>query len=279
LQHVPSGSYRLRSLLWPAFDSARHNPPGIGPPGQQVTFETGRNTWVDQTVTVGGANVNGLVIRATNGARVSGRIALSPELQDRLPLSSLWIEARSLDGWNLERLPVGRVDADGTFSSSALPPGRYSILPKASGNICFPESALLQTTDTIAAGLTVGADDVSGLVVTVTSVKARVSGTVTDSAGAPRGDAHVLFLRKGGSWQTGNVGVIGTELGYWRTNWTGTYELPLNAGDYFIVAVVGDFPQEWWDAAFLQSLIPRATTVSLRRGATVVEPLIAQVVK
>ncbi len=278
LQHVPAGSYRIRSLLWPAFVSARHNPPGIGPPEQQIMLEQRRSVWIDRDLTLRDTNVDGLVIRATDGARVRGRIVLSPELQN-LPLSEMWINARSLDGWNLQNLPVGRVEADGTFSSAALPPGRYSILPRGTGNVWFPESALLQTGDTIASGLEVGADDISGLVVTLTSAKARVSGTVTDSSGAPRGDAHVLFFRKGGSWQSGNVGVIGTELGYWRTSPAGAYELPLNAGDYFIVAVVGDFPEAWWDAAFLQSLIPRATTVSLRRGASIVEPLIAQVVR
>ena len=273
---VPSGHYLIRSLLWPGADPERHNPPGIGPPTQQVPIEAPNqapNAWLSEELVVSNADVTGLEVRARLGARVRGRITLTPELLPYI-FSQAWITATSLDGWNLASLPLGRVERDGTFSSPALPPGKYSIAPSGVGNLWFPESATLQERDVVGSGLEIGERDVHGLAVTLSSLKARVLGPVTDNAGKARPDAHILFFRQNGSWQSGRSGLYGIDVGFQRTSRSGHYDLNLNAGDYFIVALPSIAADAWQDAAFLRSLIPQATKVSLVRGRLMTQPLV-----
>jgi hypothetical protein len=115
---------------------------------------------------------------------------------------------------------------------------------------------------------------VHGLAVTLSSLKARVLGPVTDNAGKARPDAHILFFRQNGSWQSGRSGLYGIDVGFQRTSRSGHYDLNLNAGDYFIVALPSIAADAWQDAAFLRSLIPQATKVSLVRGRLMTQPLV-----
>ena len=272
---VPPGHYLIRSLLWPGADPERHNPPGIGPPTQQVPIEAPNqapNAWLSEELVVSNADVAGLEVRARPGARVRGLITLTPELLPYI-FSQAWITATSLDGWNLASLPLGRVERDGTFSSPALPPGKYSIVPSGVGNLWFPESATLQDRDVVGSGVEIGERDVHELTVTLSSLKARVLGPVTDNAGRPRPDAHILFFRQNGSWQSGRNGLYGIDVGFQRTNRAGQYDLNLNAGEYFIVALARNPSDVWQDAAFLRSLIPEATKVTLARGRVMTLPL------
>lgn len=276
---IPPGAYAMRAVLWPGFDPRRHNPPGIGPEDQQIDWERTEPpaAWFNERVVVGGADVTGLVVHALDGARVTGRIAVSEELRN-LDISQGWIAVRSLDGWEIDRLPVARVTRDGAFQSAALPPGRYVIEPRSAGNLWFSESAILNGRDTLATGVNIGRENIGGLAVTLTSVQAQLSGAVTDNAGKAVAGAHVVYLRKDGAWMAGSAGLPGPEVGFQRTSRSGLYELRLNAGTYLVAAVVGEFPQNWGDVAFLRSMAPGATEVKVSRGVPVRLPLIARAV-
>jgi hypothetical protein len=221
-------------------------------------------------------SITDLIIQARTGARVLGKIELSPELAT-LNLSQVAITARPLDGWDLEGFPVGRVADDGTFASAALPAGKYMVLPNSPG-AWFAESAVFQGMDVLGTGIEIGNSDAAGLMVTISSRKAQVTGKVTDSAGRVRPDAHVVFFRKGSRWLTSGLN-MSPDIGNIRTNRFGEYVVQLSAGEYFVTAITGDIPDAWRDLGFLQSLTPKATAIAVARGATRIENLQVQVLR
>lgn len=281
--YVPPGHYLIRGVLSPVPLAAFNVPPDPSDPVRRPVWPveqpyTAPTAWFSEPVTVTDKPLTELAIQARPGSRVLGKITLSPELAG-LDLSGVSITARALDGWSLEGVPNGRVERDGTFSSAALPPGKFLVLPDARDNYWFADSAVLVNKEVIATGFDVGTTEMSGLVVTLTRLGTRVAGTVVDTSGTVRPDAHVLYFRKDGNWLAGDPGLPGGEVGNVRTDRFGAYELTLHAGEYFIVAVAGDIPEAWQDPVFLQSVIPFAAKVSLARGAAITQGLTVRVLR
>lgn len=268
--YVPNGSYQVRGVVGSGLSASelKQGPKGLrfGSPIEQPLSSSAPATfWFSQTVEVRDKSIAGVLLQAHPGARVLGRIDVSPELNG-LDSSRIAVTAHSLDGWNLDGLPVGRVGPDGKLWSAGLPPGRHVVLPQ--GGEWFADGATLNGTDVMSTGISIADSDVSGLVVALTRLKAEVTGKITDAAGNSRADARVLYLRSGGAWSsTLTAASEGRDIGQGRTNRFGDYRMQLNAGEYHLVAVAGAMP-ETWEPAFLSSLVPKSTKVLLTRGTT-----------
>lgn len=279
---VPKGRFHLRGVFSPdppAESDVRQSSTGWrltggGVGGPIPPLPTQPTTWIDEEVTVTDKSLLGLDLHARSGSRVLGRVVLAPDASD-VDLSRVAITAQSLDGWNLEGLPVGRIEADGRFSTNFLPAGRYLVEPRGSGD-WYAESVVVGSRNARETGIDLSAGDAPGFIITVTKARAHLSGQVTDVSGQVRSDAYVLFFRRSGTQALFPVPGGTGDAGRVRTNRFGHYDLPMNVGDYFILAILGDVPDAWRDRDFLQSLVPNATKLSMSRGMTLSSDLVAR---
>ena len=223
-----------------------------------------RARWFEQRLDVEHQPVRDLILHALPGATVSGRVILDAQLVlSGSELEAIPIFARPYGegGWNLDGLPMGRIEADGSFRSAALPPDRYSVQPYAEGD-WYSESEVVGGRDVQGEGVDLRGDDLANVVVTLTRQRAVVSGVVHDSAGKPRPDASVfVFPAEERNWTFGEMNVS-------RPNGHGEYTQPFSAGAWILVAAVSDRPVSGFllDSDFLRTLVPHGTTVTLTRG-------------
>ena len=214
---VRPGTYLIRGLaIPPAPPSASPSlemiqPAGRGFPGRPDTRTPIRILprehafWFEQRLDVEHQPVRDLVVHALPGATVSGRVVLDPQLVlSGSDLEAIPIFARPFGtgGWDLDGLPMGRIEADGSFRSAALPPDRYTVLPFDQGD-WYPESEMVGGRDVLGEGLDVEGGDITNVVVTLTRQRALVSGVVHDSSGKARPDASVFtFPAEERNWRT-----------------------------------------------------------------------------
>lgn len=279
--YAPPGVYEIRGLLIPGYvPTSRPGGLLLGSGRPQVEIESSQHSrvrWFRQSVTVrDGEALSPVIMTAQEGSRVRGRLVPSPDVVG-IDLSETPIVTRSLDGWNLDGLRLGRTERDGRFSSPALPPGRYLLTPRSTGNALFVDEAVLRGQDVIGVGVEVGYADIDGLVMTITSAKTIVTGVVRDQSGKNRPDARVIYFRTQGAWQQGIVGPPdGPDVGSERTDRVGSYAVTLAPGAYYVTAVAGRLPAHWRTATFLQALIPQSMSVSPGRGMRVTANLTVQ---
>ncbi len=219
-------------------------------------------------------SVTGLALQASPGLRVTGTITITGETV--MNPSRLIIVARSLDGWDLDGVPVGWADRDGNFASPALPAGRYLI--SASSRELFVESMVVRGADVTDLGVELANADMSGAAITLTTLRGEITGRVTDDTGKPRADANILCVRQDSNWLAAPASA-GLGFGAYRIRPgpSGDYSVSLGAGSYAVMAVVGDIPLDFGDKDFLRSLLPKAVFISLPRGRKVIQNLEVQV--
>ena len=253
----------------------RNVPPGewvlqaMGPASPQ-----GEGEFASQFVTVNGRDIRDLRLQMSAGSRVEGRVVF--EGGGDVAASSVVVTAPPSD---FDRAPLGgvgpgrfiQVRADGTFRLDGLNGPRRIRLVRA------PESWSLKAViangiDVTDTPLTFGTREASltGVEIILTKNTARVSGSVTDEGGRPVTDyTAIVFARDPDRWYQGSR--------FWkftRPRQDGTFAIPdLPAGEYYVAAV--DWMQgtegfgEWQDPAFLHSIAPRATRVTLAEGQSV----------
>jgi hypothetical protein len=223
-----------------------------------------RAQWFEQRLDVERKPVRDLRIQVQSGATISGRVALDPQLVlSGGDLEAIPIFARPFggEGWNLDGLPMGRVEADGSFRSAALPPGRYEVAPFDQGD-WFAESEMAGGQDVLGEGFDVGGKDITNVVVTLTRQRAVVTGVVRDSAGKPRPDASVfVFPAEERNWTFGQMRIV-------QPRGRGEYSQTFSAGDWILVAAVSDLPVSgvFLEPDFLRRLLPHGTMVTVARG-------------
>lgn len=213
-------------------------------------------------VEIAGADLDG--VRVEFGARwsVSGRLVIDSP-QDLAALdarsTSLRVVAESADamgGGGQATVPLTGSLLD--FRFGGLPPGEYLL--RMFGGTGFIKSVALGGRDYT--GVPIGVTgDLGGLVVTVTSQRATLEGTVREPEGEPaRYAAVVYFPTDPGRWR--HYGPRPDRLGSVPVR-NGRYAIALPGGEYFLVAVDAGFADSWKDPAFLESAAPRATRAAV----------------
>jgi hypothetical protein len=282
---VAPGAYFVRGLATPPRSSGAsdgldliegvydrfHRPDARTPirplPSQRVM-------WFEQRIDVE-QPLHDVMAHAMPGATVSGRVALDPQLTlSGADLKAIPVEAwpAPSGGWNLDGVPMGRVEADGTFASAALPPGRYSVVPSNQAGDWYAESVIAGGRDVRYEGLDVAGADIHDVVVTLATQHAVVSGQVRDVDGTPRPDASIfVFPAEERNW------LFASPVEF-RTDPSGAYTIPLPAGAWILAAAVGRLPEFCCDSDFLHGLAPRVTQISLARGERKTVGLTIQVI-
>jgi hypothetical protein len=223
--------------------------------------------WARQSVSVGSADVDDVVVTLRPTVSVRGRIALA-EGTEAAPNGRLELTAEPADGDPSLGQFRGRAESDASrsFVIDGLLGGTY-LLTSSKGivSLMWNGRDLRETGFDASAG-----HDFDDVLVTLTDRTARVSGTVH---GVPQGTAAVLvFPVERERWV--NYGWRPRRIGSARVGPGGAFQIDrLPRGDYFLVAVNAGHVNAWSDSAFLALVAGRATRVSLDWGESLQQDL------
>jgi hypothetical protein len=183
------------------------------------------------------------------------------------------IYLRSVDYRFFRPFQVASASEDGTFSTVAVPPGRYVLGvpgPFAAGQ-SFDGYQLesVKVDGREVAGLAFDLSrDIRDVVLTFSSRPTVLAGSV---AGKAEQQSFVLIWPEDEALWSGR----GTELGrvlFTRTA-DGAYKKPVFPGTYRVVALSGRLPGDWESSQYLRSLLGASERVTVPRGQTVVRNL------
>jgi hypothetical protein len=227
-------------------------------------------------LTVGAADMSGVAVRLRAHSTMEGRIVVEAD-----PVSSKTPPAE----WNLMLDPAGarpslglpRGQATGPRQEFRIPgvqPGQYWL------RIQYPTGWLVKSVQwrgrdyTNTPLDTEAADDLTGVVVTITNVLPTVVGAVRSADGSlPDAGIIVAFpvdpdlrLNTGFSTHRFRKAPLQSDGRYRLTN--------LPAGDYFVAALDRERAGSWPEPAFLDTLSRSASRVTLSWGQTVTQDLV-----
>ena len=221
-------------------------------------------------VTVGSSDLDNLVVEMTRGVSISGRVVRD----DGAPLPSVFsIGAEPANG---DPVLAGAASdrtankaPDGAFTVEGLQRTEYFLRPAG-----VLKSIIADGGDyTDRPFDTSSGADISGVIVTLASKPAELSGLVRDLNGAVvRAGAVILFPIDRSLWTRHGI----TPLRIRTATFFGDrgYQLPrLMAGEYFAIAVGPSQARAWLDPRFFTAAAPLATKVTLEWGVPALQDL------
>lgn len=265
---VPAGEYTLRVLRTPRLQlpatlSANPAIAAAYPPGENIAPLVG----AELPLSIGNADVNGLVLALASGATVTGRVVFegtgptAPQMQKFGAL--LASEEGPLPGAGLQ---IARFDANGAFTLTAPAPGRYSV------TVLGPPAAGWRFAGTtwrgvpLAGPLDLSKEHVTDLITTFTDVVGDLTGILTRSTGAPVTSAGiVVFSTDRRAWTLDPLNPRQPQLEQSDRNGSFTIN-DLLPGDYFVAAIDDADMPEMPDVAFLQRVSAIASRVRVEAG-------------
>jgi hypothetical protein len=233
-------------------------------------------------VEVRARDVDGIVVPAAAGPRLSGRVEFDGlgEPPDPASVAAIRIALEPVDGIPLpDRLSFesAKPAGDGTFRTAGVPPGRYLL--RVNNRI---DGWILR-------GATAGGQDLSdtpfdlhtdlkGVVLTFSDRVCTIAGTVR-SDHAPDPNAVVIaFPTDARAWI--DNGISQRRLRTTRASADGSYALPpLPPGEYYVAAVGEDSMTEPYDPPLLAALAERAPRLTLHEGETLTQDLRTMITK
>ena len=243
------------------------------PPGVALLTQTDgadSDSWARVPVAVAGRDIDGLEVAIRPAVIVTGRIQ--------------WASGDTPPG-GLVRLTLEPAGGERTLGFGARPPGpsgpdeaaAFTLTGLRHGEyvlrIMFPRvtiaSVALDGRDYTHRPLDTSGGDISGLVVTLTTARSTISGSVSDASSATAGIAVMVFPVDREGWR--RYGFNPTRLQSALATAEGQFRIDgLPAGEYFLLAVPASEQHAWTDASYLEAYVARATRVRLdRHDATV----------
>ena len=215
-------------------------------------------------LTVGGRDINGLVLQLSRGATLRGRVVADGDATFDFPLNRLRVGAAiEFDTAFLVGSGNGLVKEDGTFEVTGL------LGSKRLQAYGFPDTWMLKAIrgkngDVTDQRLAFGAGEThDGFEVVLTNRVTTVTGSVTDDQKRPVKDYAVgIFSEDPAHWgfSTGRVMTV-------RSDQDGRYEVKgLQPGRYLAVALPEVNNEEFIDSEYLERLRPLATSLTLSEG-------------
>jgi hypothetical protein len=271
----------------PASGWSRSNTQADGIPGVSLSASDFRNGRIPNysgrtTVTVGGSPVTGVSLRLRAAATLNGRIVMEPDPKRPPPPSPprFFVTMEPAGGQARLGLPQAKITplGESEFEIAGIQSGEYCLHVASGGWLV--KSILWRGRDFSAAPIdTSSADDLTGVVVTMTNAVPILSGSV----GLPNGslaDAGLVVAFPVDPAQRVNAGLSPSRMKATPILSTGAFRLTtLPAGDYFVAAVDKTRATTWRDPAFLSMLERRAAHVTLAWGQTTTQNLTVVVVR
>jgi hypothetical protein len=287
---VPSGSYTLIAQRVPRNVSTSMNSmttvvqTGGGgmmmtssgsPLGPAAPLPTAPTLAARLPLTVGDADVKDLSVTVNNGARISGRVEFTggatPPTAERL--SQLSVNLSPNDGGFTMGFTSARLTADGTFQTMSYPPGLYNLMVTSPGAPWAIRAISVKGKDAFGSPLDLGAEDLTGVVVTFGDTPTELSGTVRGTSAVTNVDAVVvIFPANVRSWiESGMSARRARTIG---TTTTGEYRVPgLPSGEYLVAALDPNTVVDLQDPQFVNTVTRVATRVTLADGDKKTLPL------
>jgi len=243
--------------------------------------------WALADVSVDGRDQTGISLQLQKGMTVSGRIAFDGQSAPPADLTRARITLASVGAQDAEfgGIPAATVDANGRFSITGVPPGRYSLrgtIPGGAGRGAGAAGAggtvSWQLASSVAGGrdsldfpLVIGpGGNITDAVVTFADVSTELTGTLEDATGSATSDYSIIvFPADKQYWQPQSRRIQSV-----RPGTDGRFTLRnLPAGSYMIVAVTDVEPGEWYDPDFLSQLAASAMRLTLSEGEKKIQNL------
>jgi hypothetical protein len=165
--------------------------------------------------------------------------------------------------------------ADGSFTAGGVFPGRYRLRatvtgPPASTAAWFVKSATMGGRDVLDGAFEVGAGDMSGAIITMTTRVSEVAGVIQDAAGRAAPEYFIIaFPADRALWMWNS-----RRIQQARPSHDGAFAFRnLPAGDYLIGAVTDVEQHEWFEPAFLDGLVGVSVKLTLAEGQKAVQNL------
>jgi carboxypeptidase family protein len=267
---VPAGQYLLRAYLTPRMlggggpgTPAGRGGRGTGPPPLPIE----PLFWASMPVSVGAEDTGNVTLEMRPGARMAGRVEFDgsnpPPEQGQLTRIVVMPSSETVIGG----LQSHVVDADGTFKTVSLAPGKYRLRVPSVG-AWEPKSARVDGRDLLDEAIDLGTSDITDIVITFSDRPlGTITGTVRTAQGAADPSALVAIFPADPRLRTDFSGNA-RRMRLARTTAAGQYAIPgLPPGQYLVVAGGDELFDTWLEPSALEALARRATRVDIGEGA------------
>ena len=246
LRNVPPGEYNLNLRV-----------PGAGDtPAESAAV----------TVSVGGTDIEGVVLTTGAGGSVSGRLVFDGNVAAPQPAPQFRVVARPVNRENQNTGGAsqdnGRVRPDWSFALTAV------MGASRLGMATLPPGWAIKSIDAQGRDLTDTPAEFNGnekyedVVITLTNRFPTLAGGTTDRKGAPIEAMVIVFAEDQSKWAE-DARMVRTV----RSDKAGTFRLTaMPPGEYRAVALEYVLDGDWNDPQFLESLREGASRVTLREG-------------
>ena len=262
---VPPGRYVLSAVAIPRGGGGRGGRGGGRGGETTLPAPTASTWWATQQITIADRDEVGLALGLREGVRISGRL----QFEGTTPAPSaerFTVMAASLDGAaGFQTNVPSAANADGTFRTVGLPPGRYAVGLSSTTAPWRLRSVRTGGRDITDVPLDVDANEIADVVIAVTDQPpASLSGTVRRLRGDGDPTAVVfIFPLDRDLWS--HVGPTARRFRTVRATDGGRYSLSgLPEGDYYIIAAHEDRLTDWLHPQVLETLASTAARVQLR---------------
>ena len=224
------------------------------------------------------ADVANLVVDLRPTITVRGRFVTPPDAPPA-PFGPI-VQAQPADGSaSLSMLMsgvLGRQAQSPTFTIKGLLPGRYVLRTLGPNRV---KSIMWNGKDYTAAPIdTTNGQDLDDVVITFTTERTQVSGTVTPSGGGPKPALVVAFPAERELWT--DYGLSPNRLVTATVSTANAYTIgALPAGRYLLIALDASKSDAWRDPSFLASVAGQATAVSIDWGEKKTQDLQMRVIR
>lgn len=215
-------------------------------------------------------DVAGVTLTLGTGATVSGRVEFRGAAAPPASVEAISVTLQPIDAQPTTlRISPTQVSADGTFTTSGYPPGRYTLTAAGRATPGWVlGSVLVGGRDGVYQAFDLGTRDVTDVVVTFVDRPSSLNGTVTPArAGEPAMAAVVAFPAAWREWIAG--GMAPQVARVVRSSPKGDFAMPnLPPREYLVVAVSSDAAPDLTDPTVFEALARSATTVTVGEGDT-----------
>lgn len=222
--------------------------------------------WVEQPVVAGARDISALTVTLQSGARLSGRLVFEGALPQPTAkeLQAMQVSLAPVSGMMAFRTPRTRVDERGELTTQGFPAGRYSLAVFGTTKWSLL-SATSAGVNILEHPITIGASDISDIVIRFTDKPTELAGSVTDRGTDPPKEALIIAFPADEAVSEDNPNL--RRIQSTRAASNGSFTIKnLPAGDYNIVAINDASKATDLSPELLQSLVGRATRVRLALG-------------
>lgn len=223
-------------------------------------------------IVVDDRDVSDVEIMAGRGARIRGRVVFDGQRGPAPQLAGLrhMVNLVPADGRDLGNLPVGRVEADGSFVTVGLAPGKYILATAQKG---WASESVTLAGRVLPGGVVDLKEQDADVEIMLTNSPSTVVGRVTDAKGRPRLDASVYaFPADPALWI--DFGPRPANLPRVDLDESGAYQLKLPSGSYYVIATVDGAPSDWRGRAVFETLVPAAVLIRAVAGQSITKDFV-----